>query len=212
MSAVELIWITPGAEALIAYMARVSNPANQQNPEIAKLIRYMIEHKHWSPFEMVSACVEVNTTRDIGRQMLRHKSFAWQEFSQRYAEVEINEPAYRACRLQDTQNRQNSIPTTDHSLCEWWANAQHDVFCESMSRYEEALKRGIAKEQARALLPEGLTPSRMYMAGTLRSFIHYFQVRCSPETQAEHREVALALRDVLSTQLPIVAEACGWTK
>lgn len=165
---VQLIWITPDAERMIAHIARVSNPANQDNPDYEKLLRYMIEHKHWSPFEMASACVEINTTRDIGRQILRHRSFSFSEFSQRYSAVDaLPEPELREARLQDTKNRQNSFEVGPGPLADRWEILQHEVYLAASERYKEALSLGFAKEQARALLPEGLTPTRMYMAGTL---------------------------------------------
>jgi thymidylate synthase (FAD) len=181
MSLVHPIWVTPAAENLIARIARVSNPANQDNPDSQGLIRYMIRHQHWSPFEMVSACLEINTTRDIGRQILRHRSFSFQEFSQRYASVEnFHELELRECRLQDNQNRQNSLEGAPVVVQASWA-----------------------------ILPEGLTPTRMYMAGTLRSWIHYCQLRTGPETQKEHREVAQACSNVLQDYFPGVWEAAG---
>lgn len=201
---VELVWITPDAERLVAYMARVSNPTNQKNSSVDGLLRYMVAHKHWSPFEMVSACVEINTTRDIGRQILRHRSFSFQEFSQRYADTSVlPEPEFRECRLQDTKNRQNSLVSEDSDLNETWKLMQEAVIQCAQSVYNDALSLGIAKEQARAVLPEGLTPSRMYMVGNLRSWAHYCQLRCGPETQKEHRSIAKAIRDVLFEQLPI---------
>lgn len=204
----KLVWATPDAEKLLAYIARVSNPKNQDNPDFAGLIQYCIKHQHWSPFEMVSAVIEINTTRDIGRQILRHRSFSFQEFSQRYAEVcNSNEVSFREARLQDTTNRQNSLATDDEGLKVWWAAAQSRGVGFAASLYKEALEKGIAKEQARALLPEGLTPTRMYMSGTLRSWIHYINLRTGPETQKEHREVAQACEDVLKPAFPTVWEA-----
>lgn len=205
MAEVKLVWITPNAEELIAYMARVSNPQNQENPNIEKLIHYMIRNHHYSPFEMVSACVEINTTRDIGRQILRHRSFSFQEFSQRYADVSALPPSEkRECRLQDVTNRQNSLTTTEDELINIWDSMQAAVSEITHAAYSEALNLGIAKEQARALLPEGLTPSRMYMVGTLRSWIHYLNVRCDVHTQKEHREIATAIREILTAELPTV--------
>lgn len=211
MANANLIWITPDAEKLIGYMARVSNPANQDNPNVAGLIRYMIKHKHWSPFEMVSACFEIETTRDIARQILRHRSFSFQEFSQRYQQVSQRELFDRECRWQDDNNRQNSFLCTDEETIGWWDMAQEEVSDLAYRKYREALERGIAKEQARALLPEGLTSSRMYMSGTLRSWMHYLDVRCGEETQKEHREIAHAIRNILKEELPTIAEACRWT-
>ena len=204
----KLVWATPDAEKLLAYIARVSNPKNQDNPDFSGLIRYCIKHQHWSPFEMVSAVVEINTTRDIGRQILRHRSFSFQEFSQRYAEVcNAKEAPLREARLQDTTNRQNSLGTDDDELKVWWVTAQEELRNVSEHLYRVALEKGIAKEQARVLLPEGLTPTRMYMSGTLRSWIHYINLRTGPETQKEHREVAQACEDVLKPVFPTVWEA-----
>jgi thymidylate synthase (FAD) len=205
---VKFIWATPDAEKLIGYMARVSNPANQSNENVENLIRYMVKHSHFSPFEMVSACFEINTTRDIARQILRHKSFSFQEFSQRYADVNtLPEVQLRECRLQDTKNRQNSTETLDVGLHDWWAHAQGLVEQIALAKYEEALRRGIAKEQARVLLPEGLTPSRMYMAGTLRSWMHYCQLRTGPETQKEHRLIAEGISAEMAKLFPVAWKA-----
>jgi thymidylate synthase (FAD) len=210
MSTAKLIWVTPDAEALIAHIARVSNPANQDNPEYEKLLRYCIKHQHWSPFEMASACVEINTTRDIGRQILRHRSFSFQEFSQRYAATNVlAESEMRECRLQDSTNRQSSNPTDDEDLKLWWENAQGYVATTAKAAYEMALEKGIAKEQARALLPEGLTPTRMYMSGTLRSWLHYCQLRTGPETQKEHREVAQQVAEALRPHIPTIWQAAN---
>ena len=204
-SPVQLVWITPHAESLIARIARVSNPANQDNLNYTGLVKYLIEHKHWSPFEMASACLEINTTRDIGRQILRHRSFSFQEFSQRYADVSaLPPPSFREARLQDTKNRQNSLEIGPGPLADRWEILQHEVYDRAMERYREALEVGIAKEQARALLPEGLTPSRMYMSGTIRSWMHYCQLRSGPETQKEHREIAQGAAKVLSHYLPVI--------
>ena len=194
------------AEEFVAYAARVSNPANQNNNETAgKLIRYLIRNKHWSPFEMVSVTMEINTTRDIGRQILRHRSFAFQEFSQRYAIAQNF--TRREPRLQDLKNRQNSIKFEDDEIESWWWNAQENVCEMTQSVYERALELNIAKEQARVILPEGLTQTRMYMSGTLRSWIHYCDLRCANGTQLEHREVALAAKEELRKQFPNVIEA-----
>ena len=204
MSSVRLVWATPNADQLIAEMARVSNPANQANTSIEGLLKYMMRNGHVSPFEMASACVEINTTRDIGRQILRHRSFSFQEFSQRYASVDALPPAEkRECRLQDSKNRQNSLSTTDTDLAGWWSHAQDVVAGSAQDLYEEALRRGIAKEQARALLPEGLTPSRLYMAGTFRSWIHYLGQRRDLSTQKEHRLVAEDAFDCLVKAAPV---------
>jgi thymidylate synthase (FAD) len=181
----------PQAEDLIAYCARVSNPDNQDNFKTSdRLLRYCIDHQHWSIFEMVHVVMEIKTTRDIGRQILRHRSFSFQEFSQRYAEVDFDDFDYREARLQDTKNRQNSVITDDPEVIEKWMNLQDLVVKMAVESYKTALKLGIAKEQARALLPEGLTPSVMYMAGSLRSWIHYCELRRDKGTQKEHREIA----------------------
>lgn len=205
MSKVKLIWATPDGENLVAYMARVSNPANQDNKETsAKLLQYLVRNKHWSPFEMVSACVEIETTRDIARQILRHRSFAFQEFSQRYAvatEFETGET-----RLQDLKNRQSSLLNEDRELDETWQRAQKDLIDHSVRAYQWALDNGIAKEVARKVLPEGLTGSRMYMTGSLRSWIHYLQVRLDPSTQKEHREVAEKVLVALQKDFPNILE------
>jgi thymidylate synthase (FAD) len=177
-------------------MARVSNPENQDNKETAgKLVKYLVKNKHWSPLDMVDMCVEIETTRDIARQILRHRSFYFQEFSQRYAEVQSFELS--DCRMQDGKNRQNSLETEDLALKYWWEGAQKRVLGDARFMYESALKKGIAKEVARKLLPEGLTMSKMYMKGTLRNWIHYLEVRCDPSTQKEHREVALLVKEQL---------------
>ena len=210
MNPANLIWITPDAERLVAHIARVSNPANQNNPDYAKLITYLINHQHWSPLEMASACIEINTTRDIGRQILRHRSFSFQEFSQRYADVSaLPEPELREARLQDTKNRQNSFDLGPGPLADRWEILQHEVYDAAVGRYREALDLGIAKEQARALLPEGLTPSRMYMAGTLRSWVTYLKVRLDPSTQKEHRQIAQRIADLLRAEVPTIMEAAG---
>lgn len=206
LSKVNLVWATPDGENLVAYMARVSNPGNQNNPETApKLLKYLIKNKHWSPFEMVHMCMEIETTRDIARQILRHRSFSFQEFSQRYAVAQ--EFSVRECRMQDDKNRQNSLETDDFALQDWWQAAQNRVKSEAEFMYQAALNRGIAKEQARALLPEGLTMSKMYMAGSLRSWLHYIEVRTDPSTQKEHRDVAEACKTVLATLYPSIINA-----
>lgn len=199
---VKLVWATPSGDELIAYMARVSNPDNQDNKETApKLIKYLVKHKHWSPFEMVNMCVEINTTRDIARQILRHRSFSFQEFSQRYAEVETPEH-FSETRLQDEKNRQNSISSSDEALNAWWNSVQRRVADDAEWVYRTALGRGIAKEVARKVLPEGLTPTRMYMNGTLRSWLHYVEIRCDEATQKEHRFIAEQCKALLVTQFP----------
>ena len=195
------------AQELIAYCARVSNPANQFNTETSeKLIRYLVKHKHWSPLEMVSACCEITTTRDIARQILRHRSFSFQEFSQRYADptAELDDAfVLRECRLQDAKNRQNSIETDDTLLANEWHRAQERVLYAVKREYRWAIKNGIAKEQARAVLPEGLTVSRMYMNGTLRSWIHFIELRSGNGTQKEHQQIAIACAEVISKIFPM---------
>lgn len=189
------------AEELIAYCARVSNPANQDNPDSERLLKYLVKNKHWSPFEMVHIVMEINTTRDIGRQILRHRSFSFQEFSQRYAEVqEMSEP--REARLQDQKNRQNSIETGDKDIQQWWNNYQQMVLNEVNIAYDWAIKNGIAKEVARSVLPEGLTMSRMYMSGSLRSWLHYIQIRTEKGTQKEHRLIAEQCKAIILEQFP----------
>jgi len=197
-------------QELIAYCARVSNPANQLNTETSeKLIKYLIKHQHWSPLEMVSACIEIETTRDIARQILRHRSFSFQEFSQRYADptAELDQAfTLRQARLQDTKNRQNSIETNDTQLAIEWERAQKRVLFSVKQEYEWAIKNGIAKEQARAVLPEGLTISRLYMNGTLRSWIHFIELRSANGTQKEHQEVALACAQAIANIFPMATD------
>jgi thymidylate synthase (FAD) len=210
MSEVNLVWTTPDGESKIAYMARVSNPNNQDNPESAKLLKYLVRNKHWSPFEMVNVCMEITTTRDIARQILRHRSFSFQEFSQRYAEASDFEMS--EVRRQDTVNRQNSIdvnPATsdaDRQLAYWWQGIQSKILNDVEFLYKSALDKGIAKEVARKILPEGMTVSKMYMNGTLRSWIHYVELRTDAGTQKEHREVALQCKDVLVQCYPFLEE------
>lgn len=195
------------AEELVAYTARVSNPENQQNQQTApKLVKYLIKNQHWSPFEMVHVVMEINTTRDIARQILRHRSFSFQEFSQRYASVHSLGFETREARLQDSKNRQNSVETDDRELAKSWSDWQNRVIDESKKAYHWALCNGIAKEQARSVLPEGMTHSRLYMGGTLRSWIHYCELRMSNGTQKEHMEVAKACWDVLREQFPSILE------
>jgi thymidylate synthase (FAD) len=186
----------------------VSNPANQFNTETSeKLIRYLVKHQHWSPLEMVSACCEITTTRDIARQILRHRSFSFQEFSQRYADpTQELDFVLREARLQDTSNRQNSIDVQDHLLQIEWERAQKRVLFAVRDAYAWAIKNGIAKEQARAVLPEGLTESRLYMNGTLRSWVHFIELRSGNGTQKEHREIARACAEVISTVFPMSSE------
>lgn len=209
---VKLISYTQGADGKnlleqVAYAARVSNPANQNNDATSeKLVRYLIKNQHWSPLEMVSVCLEINTTRDIARQILRHRSFSFQEFSQRYADASQLGFELKEVRLQDTKNRQNSIETDNLALQAWWENYQNKVLETAKDAYQFALDRGIAKEQARAVLPEGITKSRMYMHGTLRSWLHYIQIRTDKSTQKEHREIALACVDVIEPVFPMIKE------
>ena len=199
------------AQELVAYCARVSNPSNQTNTETSeKLIRYLIKHQHWSPLEMVSACLEIETTRDIARQILRHRSFSFQEFSQRYAVADLGFEL-KETRLQDTKNRQNSIELSgltlnEQNLMEQWRTKQNDLIRDAEYAYDWALAHGIAKEQARAVLPEGLTVSRLYMQGTLRSWLHYIELRSGPETQKEHRQVAVACARALESIFPMITE------
>jgi len=192
------------AEDLVSYCARVSNPDNQNNYKTAdRLLRYMINKKHWSPFEMVNVVVEIQTTRDIGRQILRHRSFSFQEFSQRYAVVDNGSFVTRETRLQDTKNRQNSLPNEDEKLEGEWQSYQEALMQSVYGAYKWAIDSGIAKEQARAILPEGMTMSRMYMSGSLRSWIHYCQVRNDPGvTQAEHVDIAGKIWDLLIERFP----------
>jgi thymidylate synthase (FAD) len=196
------------AQELIAFCARVSNPANQFNTDTSeKLIRYLIKHKHWSPLEMVSACLEIETTRDIARQILRHRSFSFQEFSQRYADPTKDlDFVLREARLQDTKNRQNSVITNDVELQAWWDAKQKFIIETVKSTYAEAIEKGIAKEQARAILPEGNTVSRLYMNGTLRSWIHFIELRSANGTQLEHQEVAKACAAVIAEIFPMASE------
>ena len=198
-------------ENMVAYCARVSNPANQQNTATnQKLLAYLAKHQHWSPFEMVSICLEIETTRDIARQILRHRSFSFQEFSQRYAVVDTVFET-REARLQDLKNRQNSIELSnetpeDITLANSWTVKQKQVADAAQEAYEWAIENGIAKEQARAVLPEGMTPSRLYMNGTLRSWIHYIQLRSANGTQKEHQEVAVACAEAIAKVYPMIMD------
>lgn len=202
MTTTKIVWSTPNADALVASMARVSNPDNQSNPNISGILNYMMREGHVSPFEMVNACIEINMTRDIARQILRHRSFSFQEFSQRYADP-INDLGFvnREARLQDFKNRQNSLETTDIELKSEWLLKQNEVIKSANNAYQWAISNGVAKEQARVLLPEGLMSSRMYMNGNLRSWIFYLKQRLHESTQKEHRLIA---EDVL-THLRVVA-------
>jgi len=204
---------TPDLQDLVAYCARVSNPSNQSNTETSdRLLRYLIKNAHWSPFEMVNMCLEIETTRDIARQILRHRSFSFQEFSQRYADpVKDLNLIPREARLQDSKNRQNSIELDfrrqDHKeIARWWFYEQNDIVKKVKELYNAAIAQGIAKEVARAILPEGLTMSRMYMNGTLRSWIHYIQLRSDNGTQEEHKDIARACAKVISEVFPFVKE------
>lgn len=209
---VEIVWVTPNGDDLVAQMARVSNPNNETNKETApKLIKYLIDNCHWSPFEMVNACVEINTTRDIGRQLLRHRSFSFQEFSQRYAKVSTDFKC-RETRLQDTKNRQNSVEIDrqdilQHSLSIQWGVRQQELIDYVTDVYIWALNKGIAKEVARAVLPEGLTRTRMYMSGSLRSWIHFWDVRCDAATQKETRIIADQTKYLILKEFPTLAAA-----
>ena len=205
---VQLMWATPEADKQIAFMARVSNPDNQDNTEFKRLLNYLMKHNHVSPFEMASMCVQIDTTRDISRQILRHRSFSFQEWSGRYEDMtKLGDMVERECRLQDTDNRQSSLECSNPSTNFHFNFAQSEVWDTSKKFYDWALSQGIAKEQARALLPEGLTPTRLYMTGTIRSWLHYIQVRAGVETQKEHRIIAQGALEVLRQIAPITAEA-----
>lgn len=214
MSLVRLIGVTQpvaeglfSAEDLVAYAARVSNPTNQLNSETApKLLKYLMKHQHWSPFEMVSLTLEINTTRDIARQILRHRSFSFQEFSQRYASAESLGFELREARMQDQKNRQASLEATDSELVHLWEEKQQELLRKTREVYTWALTNNIAKEQARAVLPEGNTQSRLYMAGTLRSWLHYCLLRTEMGTQKEHREVAEQCFQIIKQEFPSIGE------
>lgn len=214
MNAVKLIGVTqskipevPTVNDMLAYIARVSNPSNQLNTETApKLLKYLVKNQHWSPFEMAHMVVEINTTRDIARQILRHRSFSFQEFSQRYARADDLGFEIREARMQDLKNRQASLETDDKELVEVWQSQQQDVLRVVKRAYAWALTNGIAKEQARAVLPEGLTHSRLYMAGSVRSWIHYCMLRTDMGTQKEHREIAQACLDILLGEFPALKD------
>lgn len=214
---VKLIWATPNIDEQLVYMARVSNPSNQANSETgAKLIRYLIDHEHWSPFDMVNVCFEVETERDIGRQILRHWSIKVQEFSQRYADAtQLPVGTIRPLRLQGVTNRQSSTPIGPEDseydeLYNWWQQAQYDILRTTSEVYRQAIANGVAKELARSVLPEGLTPTRLYLNGSIRSWIHYIRQRYSPHAQAEHRLIAEIIRADLACLAPQTAEAAGW--
>lgn len=196
-------------QELIAYCARVSNPSNQMNHETSeKLIKYLVKHKHWSPLEMVSACLEIETTRDIAHQIVRHRSFSFQEFSQRYANPQDMDDSFviRECRMQDTKNRQNSIETNDAQTIAFWEEYQKKVIDTAKNAYDWAISKGIAKEQARAVLPEGNTKTRLYMNGTLRSWVHYIELRSENGTQKEHMEVAISCAKEIAKIFPLMKE------
>jgi len=203
----KLVWVTPDAERVIAYCARVSNPKNQENKNISGLIKYCLKNKHWSVFEMASICIEVKCSRAIARQILRHRSFNFQEFSQRYAEVGGKlDFDFVTARTQDELNRQNSIDLdeTNEYLLNWFDEVQAEVIKVSTDNYKASIEKGIAKEVARALLPEGLTPTVMYMSGTVRSWLHYLEVRCGNGTQREHVEIANEIKKVVKESLPLI--------
>ena len=199
------------ATELVAFCARVSNPDGQLNKDTSeKLIKYLMKHKHWSPLEMVSVCLEIDTTRDIARQILRHRSFSFQEFSQRYADPTKDlEFEVREARMQDPKNRQNSIPTEDYELDSKWQELQKDIIRQTRYAYTWALEHGIAKEQARVVLPEGNTKSSMYVNGTLRSWIHYIELRGANGTQLEHMDIAHAVADVITKIFPLAGDYKG---
>ena len=205
MHNVELVHVTPDAEQLIAYMARVSNPANQDNPDCIKLIKYLIKHNHWSPFEMVNMCVQIDTTRSVASQILRHRSFSFQEFSQRYAQV-VNTPSLPNFRRQDTTNRQNSIDDLNEFTQQEFQIRTQDLFDQSLTLYNEMLAAGVAKECARDVLPLS-TPTKLYMNGTLRSWLHYTALRCANGTQLEHQLIATGVHGLIRTHFPLVAMA-----
>lgn len=212
MAEVNLVGITQprvkdkdmSVEDFLAYCARVSNPTNQLNTNTSnKLLKYLVKNKHWSPFEMVSLTLEIKTTRDIGRQVLRHRSFSFQEFSQRYASPKVEDfISDREARLQDHKNRQNSIEAEDEELQRLWIDQQKDILNLSLDVYQWAIDKGIAKEVARSILPEGLSPTHMYMAGTLRSWIHYCSLRMGNGTQKEHKEIATKCWDIITKEIP----------
>lgn len=204
MSSVKLIWVTPDAEKLVAYMARVSNPKYQDKEDIVGLLSYCIRNNHWSIFEMVNAVFEINTTRDIARQILRHRSFSFQEFSQRYADVrDLGEFEVREARMQDTTNRQNSLDICPEGLKLEWEERQRSILTIVKDNYDWAISNGLAKEQARVILPEGLTPSRMYMNGNLRSWMHYIKLRSGNGTQKETQEVTEQIGTICEDLFPI---------
>ena len=204
MHSAKLIWVTPNAEALIGKIARVSNPANEDNPNVEGLLKYLIKHRHWSPFEMASMCVEINTTRAISPQILRHRSFSFQEFSQRYAEVTGYDVPQ--IRRQDLKNRQNSIDDLADETVEFYQDRMEEHFRKGMELYESMLHSGVAKECARNVLPSS-AETRLYMSGTIRSWLHYIDLRADNGTQAEHMKIARAIGEILSDELPTIARA-----
>ena len=204
-----LVWVTPDAERLMGYCARVSNPENQDNPDVTKLLRYCIKNGHWSVFEMADLCIEIHTTRGISAQIIRHRSMHFQEFSLRYAPVQSIERVKP--RRQDSKNRQSSHDDLPPETIAWFEEAQTRHFDEALALYEEALAKGIAKESARFLLPLAASTT-LYMKGTVRDWIHYINLRTDPSTQFEHREIALACKEIFVEQLPIVSSALGWVE
>jgi thymidylate synthase (FAD) len=204
MHTAELVWITPNAESLIAKIARVSNPNNENNPKYEKLIKYLIDHKHWSPFEMASMCVEIKTTRAIAAQILRHRSFSFQEFSQRYSEA--IDAAVPQLRRQDKKNRQNSIDDLDIGLKMDFQERIDNLFDDSFDLYNDMLSHGVAKECARSVLPLA-TETRLYMSGTIRSWLHYVDLRADDDTQLEHRAIASSIGEILASEVQSVARA-----
>jgi len=206
MSSTTLISVTPDAEEMIAYCARVSNPANQDNPESEKLIRYLIKHRHWSPFEMAHMVIEIDTTRAIAAQILRHRSFSFQEFSQRYAVADLGEFVVPELRRQDTKNRQNSIDDLPTEVVDEFQSEIEDLYETQRVLYDRLLSAGVAKECARSILPLN-TPTRLYMAGSIRSWIHYIDLRSANGTQLEHQEIAIGCREILKEALPNIYKA-----
>ena len=207
MHSAKLVWITPNAEALIGKIARVSNPSNEDNPEVEKLIKYLIKHKHWSPFEMASMCVQIDTTRAISPQILRHRSFTFQEFSQRYAiPTDTFATVLPELRRQDFDNRQNSIDDLEGETQEYYQQRIDDHFRESVRLYESLLHSGVAKECARSVLPIN-TVTRLYMSGTIRSWLHYVALRGDNGTQKEHMSIARSVGEILDTELPQISRA-----
>ena len=207
MHSAKLVWITPNAEALVGKIARVSNPNNEDNPDVEKLIKYLIKHKHWSPFEMASMCVQIVTTRAISPQILRHRSFSFQEFSQRYAiPTDTFATVLPDLRRQDTANRQNSIDDLENETQEYYEQRIDDHFREGVRLYESLLHSGVAKECARSVLPIN-TVTKLYMSGTIRSWLHYVDLRGSNGTQKEHMSIARSVGEILDTELPTIARA-----